>query len=54
MQHALVAAFRLHNHCFAGIHGSFTEQYLGPAADAKAHSYNISNAVAHDGVPVYA
>lgn len=54
MQHALVAAFRLHEYCNAGIHGSFTEQYLGPTADAKPQSYNISKAVAHDGVPVYA
>ncbi len=54
MQHALVATFRLHKYCNAGIHGSFTEQYLGPAADAKPQSYNISKAVAHDGVPVYA
>ncbi len=53
-QHALVAAFRLHKYCNAGIHGSFTEQYLGPASGAKPQSYNISKAVAHDGVPVYA
>ncbi len=53
MQYAL-AAFRLHKCCDAGIHGSFTEQYLGPTADAKPQSYNISKAVALDGVPVYA
>lgn len=38
----------------AGIHGSFTGEYLGPAPEAKPQSYNISKAVAYDGVPVYA
>jgi len=52
--HAICTSSLQTARCDAGIHGSFTEQYLGPTADAKPQSYNISNAVAHDGVPVYA
>ena len=54
ISNALVQSSRLSVVVCTGIHGSFTEEYLGPAPDAKPHSYNISKAVSHDGIPVYA
>jgi hypothetical protein len=39
----------------AGLHGSFTSEYLGPAREesVRAQHYDIREGVSRGGVPVY-